>query len=137
PTAPSPAPASSPREAAGCSSAGQPRPPRAAPAGGPGASAPGDLPTELAEANPPAAAYKSTDPWPGVPDLQAVPALVEITATGTGERVALTVPETWIGSDAAVCDVVPPNDPYVSPRHARVSRDPQGRWVVTNNKSVN
>jgi hypothetical protein len=99
----------------------------------PAAEAPGEPP----EPDPATAAYRSTDTWPRTPDLRSVPALVEITPTGTGERVPLIAPETWIGSDAAVCDLVPPNDPYVSPRHARISRAPDGHWVVFNNKSVN
>jgi hypothetical protein len=45
--------------------------------------------------------------------------------------------EYWIGSDRAACEVTPTDDPYVSPRHAKLSRDSKGRWQVSNNRSVN
>ena len=66
-----------------------------------------------------------------------VPGVVELTPTGLGARVPLIKPEYWIGADAGACQVVPAGDPYVSPRHARLSRDAKGRWHVNNNKSVN
>jgi hypothetical protein len=33
--------------------------------------------------------------------------------------------------------VVPPDDPFVNARHARLRRDAKGRWHVENNRSVN
>ena len=49
----------------------------------------------------------------------------------------LTRAEYWIGSDRVACAIVPADDPFVSPRHARLSKDAKGRWQVVNNKSVN
>jgi hypothetical protein len=64
-------------------------------------------------------------------------ALVELTPAGPGARVPLVRPECWVGSDAAACAAVPANDPFVSPKHAKLTRDAKGRWHVANNRSVN
>jgi hypothetical protein len=65
------------------------------------------------------------------------PSIVEITPTGPGVRLPLTADEYWIGSDRARCALVPADDPFVSPRHARLHRDAKGRWHVSNNKAAN
>jgi pSer/pThr/pTyr-binding forkhead associated (FHA) protein len=83
------------------------------------------------------AAARATASWIQLGDRQPVPTLVELTPAGPGLRVPLTQSEYWIGSDARSCPVVPPNDPYVGPWHARVYRDSKGRWHVANSKSVN
>ncbi len=97
---------------------------------------------EAARAEPVSAPAPATTPggtatwnFPGVPP--GVPSLVEVTPTGPGERRPLINPEYWLGSDAAACAVVPKNDPYVNPRHARLARDAKGRWHIANHRSVN
>ncbi|OWK37822.1 FHA domain-containing protein [Fimbriiglobus ruber] len=67
----------------------------------------------------------------------APPSLVEITATGDGERIALIRDEYWLGCDPTHCAIVPRDDPFVSPRHARIFKDENGRWRVENNRSRN
>jgi len=68
---------------------------------------------------------------------QELPAIVEIAPAGPGQRVSLVDSEQWIGSDAARCRVGVPNDAFVSPRHARVFVDHQGRWHIEDCKSRN
>ena len=53
------------------------------------------------------------------------------------QRLALTLPEYWIGRDAGACAVARPADVLASPRHARLYRDAKGVWHVENNKSLN
>jgi hypothetical protein len=84
----------------------------------------------------PAAPAGATASW-HAGDRPLMPSLVELTPTGPGARVILAKPDYWIGADAAACAVVPANDPYVSPRHAKLARDPKGRWHVANNRTVN
>jgi hypothetical protein len=94
--------------------------------GGPGAAA----------VQPPGPANESTQAWfsPSVHPL--VPSLVELSPAGPVHRFALTLPEYWLGRDPS-CAVARPDDPLVSPRHARLFRDTTGRWHVENNKSAN
>jgi hypothetical protein len=91
--------------------------------------------TETADYVPPPDGTKTTLTW-GSPSPRPFPALVEVVGGGVGVRVVLTKPECWIGSDP-LCMVYRAGDPFVSPRHARLYRDPRGRWHVRNNKSVN
>jgi pSer/pThr/pTyr-binding forkhead associated (FHA) protein len=67
---------------------------------------------------------------------QMSPALVATTADGDGQRYPLIHPEQWIGRDRSQCSIVF-DDPLVSPRHARVYRDPKGKWMIQNNRSLN
>ena len=85
----------------------------------------------------PAAPGGATASWHNSGDQAPVPALVELTPAGPGARLPLLKAEYWIGSDATVCALVPPNDPFVNPRHAKLTRDVKGRWHIVNNKSVN
>lgn len=94
----------------------------------------------LDESAPPAvAAGTATRKWqvPGAAasGASAPPVLVELTPQGEGRRFPLSAPEVWIGRDPRGTVVL--DDPTVDARHARVSRDPKGRWVVANNRSVN
>jgi pSer/pThr/pTyr-binding forkhead associated (FHA) protein len=75
--------------------------------------------------------------WQGSPASQLLPSVVEITATGPGQRNFLNRAEHWIGRDATRCDIVLTDDPLVSPRHARVFLDPKGRWRLENAQSLN
>jgi hypothetical protein len=79
---------------------------------------------------------KATVAWNSGANLP-VPAVVELTLDGPGGRVPLIKPEYWIGSDRAACAISPADDPFVSPRHARLSLDAKGRWHLNNNKSAN
>jgi pSer/pThr/pTyr-binding forkhead associated (FHA) protein len=82
------------------------------------------------------ASARPTVPWISASAV-SVPSIVELTSSGPGSRVSLVKPEYWIGSDRAACEIAPTDDPFVSPRHARVYRDSKGRWHVGNNKSAN
>ena len=55
---------------------------------------------------------------------------------GDGPRFPLDSSEVWIGKDAH-CRVAEPNDPLLTARHAKLRRQPDGRWMLENNKSVN
>jgi hypothetical protein len=66
-----------------------------------------------------------------------VPALVEMTPAGPGQRVPLALPEYWLGSDPESAAIVRQGDPFVDARHARFFRDMRGQWHVANNASVN
>ena len=62
--------------------------------------------------------------------------LVEIGDTAKEKRFAVTATEHWIGRDSRLCSIVL-DDPMVSPRHARLYRDKQNRWLLANAKSLN
>jgi FHA domain len=82
----------------------------------------------------------ATRPWQAVSpaDLsKLIPSLVELGAQGEGERHLLDRAENAVGGDPRQCNVVLADDPFVSPLHARVTRDDRGRWSVTNNDSLN
>jgi pSer/pThr/pTyr-binding forkhead associated (FHA) protein len=91
----------------------------------------------MAEAARPAAL--ATRKWQEPPQAEvsapARPCLVELTADGVGRRVPLLEAEIWIGRAPGSKIVVA--DPTVDPQHARVFRDPKGRWVVANARSQN
>jgi hypothetical protein len=83
-----------------------------------------------------ASSSRATVPWISASALPA-PNIVELTASGPGARVSLVKPEYWIGAERSACLISPADDPFVSPRHARVYRGSKGRWHLRNNKSVN
>jgi pSer/pThr/pTyr-binding forkhead associated (FHA) protein len=85
----------------------------------------------------PAEVPPATQGWQGVTPADLLPALVEITPQGEGQRFVLDRPENWIGRDPAQCVVVLANDPLVNARHARIYRDPGGRWHLESAKSLN
>jgi pSer/pThr/pTyr-binding forkhead associated (FHA) protein len=80
---------------------------------------------------------KGTSGWQSVSPSDVLPSLVEVTAQGEGQKFFLTKAENQIGHNANTCTVVFANDPLVSPQHARIYRDPKGRWHVENRKSLN
>jgi pSer/pThr/pTyr-binding forkhead associated (FHA) protein len=63
--------------------------------------------------------------------------LIELRKAGAGPRLSLIDQEYWIGSERPVCAIVPVDDPFVSPRHARLSRDAKDRWHISNNRAIN
>jgi pSer/pThr/pTyr-binding forkhead associated (FHA) protein len=77
-----------------------------------------------------------TRPWGDGLSAAAPASLVEVMSGGKGQRYALRAKESWIGRDPG-CTVARPDDPFVSPRHARLHCDAQGRWHVENHKAVN
>ncbi len=85
-----------------------------------------------AAAAPPPAGAGTQSPWGPLPAF-----LVEMTPAGAAQRFPLTLPDYWIGRDARLCAIARPDDAIVSPRHARLYRDPEGQWHVENNQSFN
>lgn len=75
--------------------------------------------------------------WQQVSAAGAAPSLVELLPQGEGQRHHLTKPETWLGRDPRQCAIALPNDPMVSPRHARIVQDGKGRWMLENSRSLN
>src|SRR5262249_10934848 len=71
---------------------------------------------------------------PAAGDGPAPTALVGVGRSA--RRFPLAEKVVWIGRDPA-CGVCLADDPCVSPKHARLSRDRKGRWRVENNKSRN
>jgi pSer/pThr/pTyr-binding forkhead associated (FHA) protein len=82
-------------------------------------------------------AAKGTRGWQSVSPADLFPSLVELTPRGEGPRFLLTKADNWVGRNPATCVVVPADDPLVSPQHARIYRDPKGRWRVENAQSLN
>jgi pSer/pThr/pTyr-binding forkhead associated (FHA) protein len=82
-------------------------------------------------------APRQTKGWEVAAAGGSTPSLVELTSRGDGQRFLLNKPENWVGRDAGQCAVARPNDPTVSPRHARLYRDAKGRWFIENARSLN
>lgn len=89
-----------------------------------------------AEEAKPADRPRGTTEWRTVAAADLSPNLVELTNEGEGARLSLAKPDVWLGRDSKQCDYVI-DDLLVSPRHARVYRDEQSRWVIANNGSRN
>lgn len=68
---------------------------------------------------------------------QSGAAVVQVTGVDKECRFPLAGPETWLGKDASNCRVAVPADRHANARHARIRRQPDGRWILENNKSVN
>lgn len=64
-----------------------------------------------------------------------LPSLVELIDGGEAGRVKLSRGEYAIGRDPG-CDIARPDDRHLSRRHARLTRDADGRWRVANEKSA-
>lgn len=67
---------------------------------------------------------------------QFVPRLVETGVTDGEKRSFSLASETILGGDP-VCQVVIDDDPFLSPRHARIYQDETERWMVEDQKSLN
>jgi pSer/pThr/pTyr-binding forkhead associated (FHA) protein len=80
---------------------------------------------------------RRTSGWQSISADQLFPSLVELTVKGEGERSVLNGAENWLGRDEARCNIVITDDPFVSPRHARIYRDPKGRWHAENGTTLN
>ena len=70
------------------------------------------------------------------PEQKSMAGLVQVGDTGNERRFAVTSTEHWIGRDSRLSSIVL-DDPMVSPRHARLYRDKQNRWLLANAKSLN
>jgi hypothetical protein len=75
--------------------------------------------------------------WREIELADAFPSLVELKAHGDGQHFLLTHEDNWIGRNSARCSVVLGDDPFVSPEHARIYRNRQGRWRIKNHRSLN
>ena len=73
---------------------------------------------------------------PSRAEQKALASLVEVGDTGKEKRFSITSAEHWIGRDPRLCSIVL-DDILVSPRHARLYRDKQNRWLLANAKSLN
>lgn len=96
--------------------------------------------TATAPAQEPAGMVAATQKWqvmrPAEGTGSATAALVEVSESGDGRRFPLAGPEQWVGRDARQ-SAIAIDDPMLSPRHARFSRDGSGRWHVENARSLN
>jgi hypothetical protein len=95
-----------------------------------------EKPAEVAHSKP-VGRDEATREWHSPLAKNILPSIVELTPKNSGVRTTLTTPETWLGKDTERCQHVLANDPFVSPRHARLYVDRDGRWVIENNKSIN
>jgi pSer/pThr/pTyr-binding forkhead associated (FHA) protein len=89
------------------------------------------------QGTPPGEEAKGTRGWQGLAPAQLFPSLVEVEQKNEIRRYVLEKPENWIGRDENSCSVAVPEDPFVSPRHARIYRDAKNRWLLENAKSLN
>jgi pSer/pThr/pTyr-binding forkhead associated (FHA) protein len=82
---------------------------------------------------------RSTMGWQKIGTTPAAGGLCLIRIRPTGEEPCLTLQsgEFAIGSDPQRCAVVIQDDPFVSPVHAKLLRDPKERWIVENSASLN
>jgi pSer/pThr/pTyr-binding forkhead associated (FHA) protein len=82
-------------------------------------------------------AHQATCTWQNGANQILAPSITELTPEGLGRRVLITRNEFWLGKDTNYCQHVLNEDPFVSARHARMTQEPDGRWLIENNKSVN
>ena len=73
---------------------------------------------------------------PTAAEQKPLASLVEVGESSCETRFAVTSNENWIGRDPRLSSIVL-DDPMVSPRHARLYRDKQNRWLLANAKSQN
>jgi pSer/pThr/pTyr-binding forkhead associated (FHA) protein len=95
----------------------------------------GAAPVTTATENP--AQPTNTFDWEAVSAGRVMPSLIEVKTRGEGQRWLLDQDEVWLGGDPTRCKVVAANDPLASSRHARIFKDPRGRWYVENSRSLN
>lgn len=84
--------------------------------------------------------FKATRSWhnASTADVSALfPALIEIQPSGDEIRWPIKRTDAWIGSDPQRAQFVIADDPLIVAQHARLARDPQGRWHLQAGKSKN
>jgi hypothetical protein len=62
--------------------------------------------------------------------------LSELLSGGIGARFVLGDQPCWIGSDPD-CEIGRAEDPFVSGKHACLTRSPRGTWMIESNHSLN
>lgn len=82
------------------------------------------------------AAFAQTHGWADAGAAARPPAFTELLGHEIGNRVLLTKPEYWVGSDPS-CAFCRQADPFCEPRHVRLHRKPNGVWHAENNKTPN
>lgn len=78
----------------------------------------------------------STEGWGEGKSISRPPALTELIAGGIGNRIVLSRPEYWVGTDSG-CEISRPDDPFCEPRHCRIFRGSKGGWMAEHSKTVN
>lgn len=63
--------------------------------------------------------------------------LIDLTPEANGREYMVAAPESYIGTDSSRCGIAIPNDPFLSPRHARFHCNDKGEWFIENRKSTN
>ena len=74
--------------------------------------------------------------YSGTVGLLRLATFSELLGAEIGPPISLAKPEYWIGADSN-CEVRRPSDPYCESRHARLYREPDGRWQIENHRSFN
>ncbi len=78
-----------------------------------------------------------TQGWQGPSLSSMLPSVVFLNPDGSdGRSVPISTAEVWVGRDRG-CTVAVPDDPFLSAKHARLSKDGQGQWHLKNNESAN
>ncbi len=91
---------------------------------------------ETADFTPPTPNHAQTVGWDAGPSPFRPPALTEMVGSEIGNRIILTKPEYWIGTEPA-CQICRGDDPFCEPRHLRIYRGPKGDWLAEHNKTLN
>lgn len=85
------------------------------------------------------APIKTTRGWRAVSPAEIARSaccVVEVTSAGEGASFPLLKDKQTLGRDPS-CDIAISDDPFLSPRHAHVSRDASGSWFIENADSLN
>lgn len=93
-------------------------------------------PSETAPYVPTDGPFGETRGWDNGPGPFKPPALTELIGNEIGNRILLSRPDYWIGSDPT-CAIGRQDDPFCELRHARIYRSTKGTWCAENNKSPN
>lgn len=72
----------------------------------------------------------------GTRGMEGQETLTEILRSGIGSRYVLDRDEYWIGRDRD-CDISRPKDLFLRGKHARLSRNARGVWIVHQNDTLN
>ena len=96
------------------------------------------MPATKTENLPPTADIRQTQVWGSrsITNRVSQGYLVEWTPEGDGRRIPLSGEEEWLGRDPQKTTIFL-DDLAVNPSHARITRDSEGRWQITDDHSVN
>ncbi len=98
--------------------------------------APKDDPAATADHVAKGGGSEGTQGWEDGPSPFRPAALTELIGSEIGNRLLLSKPEYWIGTDPT-CAICRPDDPFCEPFHVRLSRGGKGAWLAEHNKSLN